>query len=114
LGLVRGADVVFSVRVQAILASRSDGGDAPTVTAEDIRQALRLATDVFKAADVEFLFDPASDVVTMPSDLLSRDCTLPPGVDLNGQRSIPPFCDTEPNAAEHTHVDVRFRGNELL
>ena len=106
--------MVFSVRVQAILASRSDGGDAPTVTAEDIRQALRLATDVFKAADVEFLFDPASDVVTMPSDLLSRDCTLPPGVDLNGQRSIPPFCDTEPNAAEHTHVDVRFRGNELL
>jgi hypothetical protein len=85
-----------TVRVQAILAPMSDGSDAPWVSTEQIRQALRLATDVFRPADVEFLFDPVSDVVTIPRDLLSRDCTLAPNADFSGPKSAPPACDYPP------------------
>jgi hypothetical protein len=106
--------MVYSVRVQAILAPMSDGSDAPTVTPEDIREALRLATEIYRAADVEFLFDPASDVVTMPSDLLSRDCTLAPGTDLGGPKSVPPVCDPKPNNDERNRVAGLYPGKLVV
>ena len=83
-----------TIRVQAILAPMSDGSDAPAVTSQQIRNALSLATEVYKTANVEFIFDPASDVVSMSSDLLSRSCTLSPTADLNAAKTVPPLCDS--------------------
>jgi len=105
--------MAYTVRVQAILAPMSDGSDAPWVTPEEIREALRLATDVFRLAEVEFLFDPASDVVTMPSDLLSRDCILAPDADFSGPKDVPPACDIKPFPEYNSNDNERKRVAEL-
>lgn len=106
--------MIYSVRVQAILAPMDDGSDAPWVTPQEIREALWLATDIFRSADVEFLFDPASDVATMPSDLLSRDCTLASNADFSGPKSAPPACDAKPNNDERNRVAELYPGKLVV
>ena len=106
--------MTYSVRVQMILAPMRDGSDAPSVTPEDFRQAVRMATDVYGPADVEFLFDPASDVATMPSDLLSRDCTLAPNANFNGPKTSPPPCDPKPNNDERNRVANLYPGKLVV
>jgi len=105
-----------TIRVHAILAAMSDGSDAPTVTPEQIREALRLANDVYKTANVEFIFDPASDVATIPSDLLSQDCTLSPAADLNAPMGTPPACPLPPNPNndERTRVAQMYPGKLVV
>src|SRR3954465_7760577 len=51
------------IRVEAVLASHTDGSAAPTVTASDLRTVLQYAQTTFASANLEFLFDPESDVV---------------------------------------------------
>lgn len=88
--------VIHQLRIQAVLLSDDDGGNGATVTPEGFAQRVEAANAIYAPVGVNFVFDPAADLVQIRSTLLNRDVTVlvPPNVGTDGWSSKPP-ADTE-------------------
>jgi hypothetical protein len=63
--------VALTVRFQAVQVSDDDGKRAGAVTTDQVKQWVDKANAIYAAADVRFLYDPASDFATLKSTLLN-------------------------------------------
>jgi len=66
----------YKIRILAIKTADDDGSHAASVSATKLAERIIRATEIFKKANIEFLFDPAVDIMEVKSTLLNRDITL--------------------------------------
>jgi hypothetical protein len=103
------------IRLYAIPTANDDGSQAASVSAQHLQQVLKDINDVYRAANIQFIFDPATDLALVHrSTLLNHDCTLAPDADLNSPPDKEPKCDYAPHTAERNRVARQYLDRLVL
>jgi hypothetical protein len=100
---------MYDLRVIAVLTANDDGSEAATVTADQIRQSVLLANNVYNPHGINFIFDPATDVYQRNSDLLNHDFDRNDN-NVYADPNTDPTFGGDPHGAERNAVAQRFPG----
>ena len=100
---------MYSVRLHAVLAS-ADGVSYPTVSAADLRAAAKIATKAYEKANIEFLFDPDTDISKVVGEDYADDFTLVPVSDISNP-NVDPNTST---AARRDELAQRYPGKLVV
>lgn len=92
----------YTIRVQAIVCTDDDGGNAANVSAAMFASRLDVAMEVFAAAGVKFAFDPVADYLPLRSTLVNREFTV-----LEAPNAGTDAWDHEPAVDASTHASAR-------
>ena len=92
----------LTIRIQAVLCADDDGTNAATITPSGFAQRVEAANTIYASVGITFVFDPAIDLIRVPSSKLNRDLTVlePPDVGDDGWND-------EPAVDEESHQRAR-------
>jgi hypothetical protein len=102
------------IRIHIIPTANDDGSKAAQVTAWQVQECFKSVNELYKQADIAFLFDPQTDFDPIRrSTLLNQDMLEVPNADLNSPSDKCPG-DSKPFDAEKDRIGKEYPGKLVI